>query len=80
MVFSAGGTRRQAPRATPSRLLFDLRASANCHRRTKAADRTPDGQHEVVPVGMEGGRPLLNSVGVEKSKPGIVKVVPLGLG
>lgn len=28
--------------------------------------------------GVEGGRPLMNSVRVEKSKPGIVKVVPLG--
>jgi hypothetical protein len=28
--------------------------------------------------GVEGGRPLMNSVRGEKSKPGIVKVVPLG--
>jgi hypothetical protein len=28
--------------------------------------------------GVEGGRPLMNPVRVEKSKPGIVKVLPLG--
>ena len=28
--------------------------------------------------GVEGGRPLMNPVRVEKSRPGIVKVVPLG--
>jgi hypothetical protein len=28
--------------------------------------------------GVKGGRPLMNPVRVEKSKPGIVKVVPLG--
>jgi hypothetical protein len=39
--------------------------------------RLQDG--DVVQVAAEGfGRPLLNPVGVEKSKPGIVKVVPLG--
>lgn len=34
---------------------------------------------DAMQVGAEGfGRPLLNSVRVEKSKPGIVKVGPLG--
>jgi hypothetical protein len=28
--------------------------------------------------GVEGGRPLMNPVRMEKCKPGIVKVVPLG--
>jgi hypothetical protein len=33
---------------------------------------------KMFPWGVEGGRLLMNPVRVEKSKPGIVKVVPLG--
>ena len=58
-----------------SSLLPYLRHSITMHA-TVTEDLTD--RMKMFRWGVEGGRLLMNPVRVEKSKPGIVKVVPLG--
>jgi hypothetical protein len=78
LIYTARSERQMLPAIDPlqvSSLLPYLRHWITMHA-TLTEDLTD--RMKMFPWGVEGGRLLMNPVRVGKSKPGIVKVVPLG--